>query len=50
LNKKITIQFKNSQANFRKGTVQLLYMKRLICLKNGQSLDLLASPLKKDRP
>jgi hypothetical protein len=30
----------------RKETVQLLYMKRLIYLKNGQSLDLLVSPLK----
>jgi hypothetical protein len=30
----------------RKETVQLLYMKRLIYFKNGQSLDLLVSPLK----
>jgi hypothetical protein len=30
----------------RKETVQLLYMKRLIYLKNGQSLDLLVSPPK----
>ena len=30
----------------RKETVQLLYMKRLIYSKNGQSLDLLVSPLK----
>ena len=30
----------------RKETVQLLYMKRLIYLKNEQSLDLLVSPLK----
>jgi hypothetical protein len=34
----------------RKETVQLLYMKRLIYLKNGQSLDLLVSPLKKVVP
>jgi hypothetical protein len=37
-------------AQIRKETVQLLYMKRLIYLKNGQSLDLLVSPLKNDRP
>ena len=33
----------------RKETVQLLYMKRLIYLKNLQSLDLLVSALKNDR-
>ena len=35
---------------FRKEPVQLLYTKRLIYFKNGQSLDLLVSPLKKVVP
>jgi hypothetical protein len=44
---KITIQFRNKRIKIRKETVQLLYMKRLIYLKNEQSLDLLVSPLKR---
>jgi hypothetical protein len=45
----LAIQFENTlppKKKNRKETVQLLYMKRLIYLKNGQSLDLLVSPLK----
>jgi hypothetical protein len=43
------MQFENTpppKKKNRKETVQLLYMKRLIYLKNGQSLDLLVSSLK----
>jgi hypothetical protein len=43
------MQFENTpppKKKNRKETVQLLYMKRLIYFKNGQSLDLLVSPLK----
>jgi hypothetical protein len=46
----ILLEVIGSFTKFASKTVQLLYMKRLIYLNNGQSLDFLVSPLKNDRP